>query len=90
MKVAHYPAGSQFGYSHAVHLTSSSMALPRFGRRVYVYHAIVKRIALQNFLRVNQKDYSPILKGCSPDVHHRFGGHHALGGERHDREALRR
>ena len=55
-----------------------------------MYHAIVKRIALQNFLRVNQKDYAPILKGCFPDVHHRFGGHHALGGERHDRDALGR
>ena len=48
------------------------------------------RIALQNFLRVNQKDYAAILKGCSSDVHHRFGGDHALGGERHDREALGR
>ena len=47
-----------------------------------MYHAIVKRIALQNFLRVNQKDYAPVLKGCSPDVHHWFGGYHALGGER--------
>src|ERR1700724_2836673 len=55
-----------------------------------MYHAIVKRIALQNFLRVNQKDYTPILKGCSPDIHHRFGGDHALGGERHDRDALKR
>ena len=55
-----------------------------------MYQAIVKRIALQNFLRVNQKDYISILKGCSPDIHHRFGGHHALGGERHDREALGR
>jgi hypothetical protein len=50
-----------------------------------MYHAIVKRIALQNFLRVNQKVYAPILKGCSPDIHQRFGGHHALGGERRDR-----
>ena len=57
---------------------------------VYMYHAIVKRIALQNFLRVNRKDYAPIVKSCSPHVHHRFGGHHALGGERHDSEALRR
>ena len=55
-----------------------------------MYHAIVKRIALQNFLRVNQKDYTPILKGCCPDVHHRFAGHHALGSERHDCEALGR
>jgi hypothetical protein len=55
-----------------------------------MYHAIVKRFALKNFLRVNRKDYATILKSCSPDVHHRFGGHHALGGERHDREALGR
>jgi ketosteroid isomerase-like protein len=55
-----------------------------------MYHATVKRIAVQNFLRVNRKDYAAILKSCSPDVHHRFGGHHALGGERHDREALGR
>ena len=66
------------------------MALSRGWTEARMYHAIVKRIALQNFLRVNQKDYAPILKSCSPDVHHRFGGHHALGGERHDREALRR
>jgi ketosteroid isomerase-like protein len=55
-----------------------------------MYHAIVKRIALRNFLRVNQKDYSAVLKDCSSDVHHRFGGQHALGGERHDRDALGR
>jgi ketosteroid isomerase-like protein len=55
-----------------------------------MYHAIVKRIVLKNFLRVNRKHYAAILKRCSPDVHHRFGGHHALGGERHDREALGR
>jgi ketosteroid isomerase-like protein len=55
-----------------------------------VYHALVKRISLRNFERVNQKDYEPLLRDCRPDVHHRFGGDHALGGERHDREALRR
>jgi ketosteroid isomerase-like protein len=87
-----YPVGSKSTrYSRTrIHLTSSIVALSRYGRRHGMYHAIVKRIALQNLLRVNQKDYTPILKGCSPDIHHRFGGHHALGGERHDREALRR
>lgn len=54
-----------------------------------MYHAIVKRIARKNFLRVNQKNYDALLKDCVPNVHHRFGGKHALGGERHDREALR-
>ena len=52
-------------------------------------HAIVKRIAKENFEAVNRKDYSALLKDCSPNIYHRFGGNHALGGERHDREALR-
>lgn len=55
-----------------------------------MYHAIVKRIATKNFQRVNDHDYEPLLTSCSPTVHHRFGGQHALGGDRHDREALRR
>ena len=55
-----------------------------------MYHTIVKRIATKNFERVNDKDYDALLKDCAPNIHHRFGGHHALGGERHDRETLRR
>lgn len=55
-----------------------------------MYHAIVKRVAKKNFMRVNQKDYDALLKDCVPNIHHRFGGQHALGGERHNREALRR
>jgi ketosteroid isomerase-like protein len=54
-----------------------------------VYHALVKRIAARNFTRVNDHDYEALLNGCVPNVRHRFGGSHALGGERHDREALR-
>jgi ketosteroid isomerase-like protein len=55
-----------------------------------MYHFIVKRIATTNFTRVNDKDYAALLDDCAPDIHHRFAGDHALGGERHDREALRR
>lgn len=55
-----------------------------------MYHAIVKRIAARNFAGVSDKDYGPLLKDCAPDVYHRFGGQHALGGVRHDRDALRR
>ena len=54
-----------------------------------MYHAIVKRIARKNFLRVNAKAFDAILSECAPDIRHRFGGDHALGGARHDREALR-
>jgi len=55
-----------------------------------MYHAIVKRIAKKNFERVNQKDFESLANDCAPNVYHRFGGNHALGGERHDRETLRR
>ncbi|MBV8895811.1 MAG: nuclear transport factor 2 family protein [Acidobacteriaceae bacterium] len=55
-----------------------------------MYHAIVKRIARRNFERVNQRDFKSLLKDCVPNIYHRFGGTHALGGERHDREALGR
>ena len=54
-----------------------------------MYHAIVKKIARKNFLRVNEKKSDELLADCAPNLHHRFGGDHALGGERHDREALR-
>ena len=54
-----------------------------------MYHTIVKRVAKRIFERVNQKDFEALLKDCASNVHHRFGGQHALGGERHDREALR-
>lgn len=54
-----------------------------------MYGTIVKRIALRNFTRVNEGDFESLLAGCAPDVHHRFGGHHALSGERHDIEHLR-
>jgi ketosteroid isomerase-like protein len=55
-----------------------------------MYHAIVKRLATRNFERVNDHDYEALLEDCAPDIRHRFGGQHALGGQRHDRDALRR
>ncbi len=55
-----------------------------------MYHTLVKRIARKNFERVNQKDFEALLKDCVPNIHHRFYGSHALGGERHDREAVGR
>lgn len=55
-----------------------------------MYHRLVARTSRRNFERVNAHDYEPLLAACRPDVHHRFGGDHALGGERHDVDALRR
>jgi len=53
-----------------------------------VYHTIVKHLARKNFELVNQKNYETLLKDCVPNIHHRFGGSHALGGERHDIQSL--
>jgi ketosteroid isomerase-like protein len=54
-----------------------------------MYHRIVERISRRNFERVNDHDYEPLLASCVPAVQHRFGGDHALGGQRHDVQALR-
>ena len=59
-------------------------------RRRTMYHFIVKRIARRNFERVNTHGYETLLAECAPNIRHRFGGTHAMGGVRHDREALRR
>ncbi len=54
------------------------------------YHAGVRRIAKKNFERVNHRDFQSLINDCAPNVVHRFGGSHALGGTRHDRSALGR
>ncbi|OQN99634.1 hypothetical protein B0A48_14776 [Cryoendolithus antarcticus] len=55
-----------------------------------MYNLIVARISKKNFEAVNNKDYDAILEQCDARIHHRFGGSHALGGERHSREVLPR
>lgn len=52
-------------------------------------HRIIAQKTRQTFERVNRHDYESILKEVRPDMHHRFAGDHALGGERHDREHVR-
>jgi ketosteroid isomerase-like protein len=54
-----------------------------------VYHAIVRRMVRRNFDRLSEGDYSTVLRGVSPDVHHVFAGRHPLAGERRSREAFR-
>ncbi len=40
------------------------------------------------FDAVGRGDIPALADGLAPHVHHRFGGNHALGGERHDRGAV--
>ena len=49
-------------------------------------HRIINQKTRQTFERVNAHDYEAIAKDLRPDIHHRFAGDHALGGERHDKK----
>ena len=55
-----------------------------------MYSAIVKRLAAKNFELINTKAHAELLASCTPDINHRFGGDHALGGQRHTRDGLAR
>jgi len=55
-----------------------------------IYSAIVKKKIRQAFDEVNERRWDELMTSIAPTVYHRFGGVHAIGGVRHDREALRR
>ena len=55
-----------------------------------LYSYIVKKQIRQTFDHVNNHRWDEAVKAVAPHVHHRVSGTHALGGERHDKEALRR
>jgi ketosteroid isomerase-like protein len=54
-----------------------------------LYSSIVKKRIRQAFDRVNDHAWDDLMPGIAPDVHHSFGGAHAIGGERHDAKTLR-
>jgi len=55
-----------------------------------LYSHFVKKLVRQSFENVNNHRYDEVLKTVAPNVHHRFAGAHSIGGERHDKEAMRR
>ena len=55
-----------------------------------LYSYIVKKRIRQTFDHVNNHRWVEAVKAIAPHVHHRVSGTHALAGERHDKEALRR
>jgi hypothetical protein len=55
-----------------------------------LYSHLVKKLVRQSFENVNNHNYDELLKAVAPNVHHRFAGAHSIGGERHDKEAMRR
>jgi SnoaL-like domain len=55
-----------------------------------LYSYFVKKLIRQSFEDVNNHRYDELLKAIAPNVHHRFAGAHSIGGERHDKGAMRR
>ncbi len=55
-----------------------------------LYSYFVKKLIRQSFDHVNQHRWDEVLKAVALSVHHRLPGARSLGGERHDKEALRR
>ena len=54
-----------------------------------IYQSIVKKRIRQSFDQVNNRRWDDLMRSIEPNVHHRFLGAHAIGGERHDRDTLR-
>ena len=55
-----------------------------------LYSYIVEKEIRKTFDHVNNHRWDEALKAVASHVHHRVSGAHALGGERHDKKALRR
>jgi ketosteroid isomerase-like protein len=55
-----------------------------------LYSAIVKNRIRQSFDHVNNQRWDELQGSIAPAVDHRFLGTHAIGGQRHDKETLRR
>jgi ketosteroid isomerase-like protein len=55
-----------------------------------LYSHIVKKKIRETFDHVNNHRWDEAVKAAAPHVHHRVSGTHALAGERHSKEALRR
>ncbi len=55
-----------------------------------IYSYVVEKRIRQSFDDLNNHRWDEVLKAVAANVHHRLPGTHALGGERHDKKALRR
>lgn len=55
-----------------------------------MYHRFVAAKVRQAFARISAGDYEAMIDGMAPRFTYRFYGSHALSGERHTKEALRR
>ena len=55
-----------------------------------LYKRIITKKVKDTFIDVENHNYNKVLGGISSNVIHHFAGDHALGGTRHDKDALRK
>ena len=55
-----------------------------------IYKNIITKKVRDTFLDVQHHNYDAVLRGINKNVYHHFAGNHALGGTRHDTDALRK
>ena len=55
-----------------------------------IYSSIVENRIRQTFDHVNHHRWDEAMEAVAPHVQHRVSGTHALAGERHDKQAMRR
>ena len=53
-----------------------------------IYGYIVKKKIQETFDHVNHHRWEKAVEAVAPHIHHRVAGTHALGGERHNKQAL--
>ena len=55
-----------------------------------IYGYVVRMKIRQTFDHVNNHRWDKAVEALAPNIHHRVSGAHALGGERHDKDSVRR
>ena len=71
-------------------LVANLATCSRWTENAYAIQLRSKKISSTKLENVNNHNYDELLKAVAPNVHHRFVGAHSIGGERHDKEAMRR
>jgi ketosteroid isomerase-like protein len=80
--------GYQVGSIELLIMTSLSQAIQTGG--CSMYHRVVANKVRSTFDQVSRGKWEPMLAGMAPRFSYRFYGEHALSGERHTLDCLRR
>ena len=55
-----------------------------------MYHTIVKRLVRNGYRQISNADFDSLLKMFDPNIHFTFSGQHAMAGDFHRRDTVRK